>query len=263
MKILSAMVCMHLGVCAQILCGSLEKEPVEPLQKKKTGSSKPKVSTQFLGRFLSLNSFTSKNQSFEPLTCFPQMRSSLFFIAVLVVRVTPIPALSEPGQTADLFSNNLVISDYTDDNNNLELSFLPSSTTEDLQLIPAGAGDIDTNTDIWDLVDLGEEPDSEYPFFDNFNFDSDSSSNDDLLVSSEPFQNPDIKFGGLDEYISDPFAKCPLDDYRQAACCGELLSENRFIPNCAPSKNRKSFCFSLPLLLFWFLSYFILTILLK
>ena len=184
------------------------------------------------------------------------MRSSLFvfFIASFVARATPIPALSEPGQATDLFSNNLVFSDYIDDNN-LELSFLPSSA-EDLQLIPAAtAGNIDTNTDIWDLVDQEEEdkvPGSEFASLNNFDFDSDSdSSKSDLLVSSEPFQNHDIKFGSLDEYISDPLAKCPLDDYRQAACCGELLSENRFIPNCAPSKNRKPFPF-------FFSSYFFL-----
>lgn len=168
------------------------------------------------------------------------MRSSrFFFIAVSVVRVTPIPAFLEPGE-AELFSNNLV-SEYTDDN--LELSFAPSSA--DLYFIPDG--DTDMGMDIWG-PDLEEEPGSEPPYLDNFDFDS--TTNFDLLVSSEPFRDPDIQYGDWDDYISDPLAKCPLNNHRYAACCGELLSENRYIPDCTPSKKASFPPLSLGLWLF-------------
>ena len=65
---------------------------------------------------------------------------------------------------------------------------------------------------------------------DNNNFDLVAS------VNHEPYTSPDISPGDFDDYTSDPLAKCPMDMYRYAACCGRGISLDQYIPDCTTSE---------------------------
>ena len=157
----------------------------------------------------------------------------VFIIAILLVRVTPISSFLEEndGSAVDFFLGDdpNLSNDYADTAQ--WQSFLSNTNDDLLQLTP---GDID----MW-------SPDSDLdPSLESLNLDtsftlspSSSSSSDTFdLASSEPFAEPELNPGHFDDYIADPHAKCPLETYRSAACCGRLLSEDRFIPDCTPGK---------------------------
>lgn len=141
------------------------------------------------------------------------MRSSLFLsIAVLVVRVTRILAVAESdgeGLFPDLDPTYVA----------MDQPFVPPA---DLQSIPS-------DSDMWDTE---EESDLGNLYLSSFDLNPGSFD----LASSEPYIGPDLETGDLDDYKSDPLAKCPIETYTKAACCATVLSDNRYIPNCSPSK---------------------------
>lgn len=135
-----------------------------------------------------------------------------------------------------------------------------------LQSIPDEITDTSTGTDLlWDTgtgTDMsmstgeegigggGEEEPAidtigpEYLYSNNNNFFdfsdpiSNNNNNFDLLASAphEPYWGPDIEPGDFDDSRFDPLAKCPMESYRYAACCGRALSKDRYIPDCSASK---------------------------
>lgn len=163
----------------------------------------------------------------------------LSIIAFALVRVTPIPTVLGPDET-DLFSSQgenpnidfpspIGYADVTE-----QQSFL--SSTDPLQPSPNDMAAWNLNPDPG--LGLQLDPSLDDPNLDTiatFNFfspTSDSNTNTLELASNQPYVGPELSTGDWDDYIADPEAKCPIDDYRYAACCSELLSENRYIPDC-------------------------------
>jgi hypothetical protein len=69
----------------------------------------------------------------------------------------------------------------------------------------------------------------------DINDDIENDPNTNLYLSSTtPPPTPSTE-NSFDDKKFDPTARCPLDFYLYPACCGELLSQGRYILDCTPS----------------------------
>lgn len=174
---------------------------------------------------------------------------SPFFIFFSIALATPHPhpSFSQLDAT-DLFLT--LDPDYQQEQEQQQ----PFHISTNLDLLPPTDNNIDD--EIWFTDPLSatlSEPDS-YLSLDDINPNLDPNSNPfdfnpnpnpnpnlnsfdptppNLYLSSNPSSSNDPLI--FDDNRSDPTARCPLDFYIYPACCGRLLSNDRYIPDCNPS----------------------------